>query len=147
MSNWMGWMAAAGLLVVLEIFIGTFYLLIVAIGLLAGALASLAGLEQPAQFLCSAIVGIGGIWMLRRSRLGKSSRLSAAHDPNVNLDIGQTLMVKEWRKEGETYVAQAMYRGAVWTVELRPGATAKPGAFVIREVRSNRLIVANESSH
>jgi hypothetical protein len=40
--------------------------------------------------------------------------------------------------------ARVMYRGAMWDVELEAGAAAQPGSFIIREVRGNRLIVANK---
>jgi membrane protein implicated in regulation of membrane protease activity len=42
-------------------------------------------------------------------------------------------------------VARVSYRGALWDVELLSGADARPGLFVIREVRGNRLIVSNSS--
>ncbi|MFS2021308.1 NfeD family protein, partial [Massilia sp. CT11-108] len=39
MAEWMGWLVAAGVLVILELFTGTFYLLMIAIGLAAAAIA------------------------------------------------------------------------------------------------------------
>jgi len=40
MSNWMVWSLLAGAVVILEMLTGTFYLLMVALGLLAGAIAA-----------------------------------------------------------------------------------------------------------
>jgi membrane protein implicated in regulation of membrane protease activity len=144
MSEWILWMVAAGTLIVLEMFTGTLYLLMMSIGLAAGGIAALAGLTVSGQLLTAAIVGIIATYGLRRSRFGKPRKEDAARDPNVNLDIGQTLYVADWHEAGEaTYTARAMYRGALWDVNLLPGEAAAPGQFIIREVRGSRLIVAN----
>jgi membrane protein implicated in regulation of membrane protease activity len=139
MADWSYWLAAAGLTVILELFSGTFYLLMIAIGLAAGSAAALLGLGEAVQLLVAALVGAGATVALRRSRYGKQQeRVDATRDPNVNLDIGQTVHVPEWQDNA----ARVMYRGALWDVELAPGVTATPGQFTIREVRGSRLIVA-----
>lgn len=139
MADWSYWLAAAGVTVILELFSGTFYLLMIAIGLAAGSAAALLGLGGAVQLLVAALVGAGATVALRRSRYGKQQeRVEAGRDPNVNLDIGQTVHVPEWQDNA----ARVMYRGALWDVELAPGGTAAPGQFTIREVRGSRLIVA-----
>ena len=144
MSGWMTWMIAAGMLVILEIFSGTFYLLVLGLGLAAGGVVALAGGGYAAQFLAAAAIGLLGIYALRRWRAGRPATSKAGRDPSVNLDIGQTLTVEQWQAQGESgYVARAMYRGAYWDVELESGGTPTAGVFVIREVRGNRLIVVN----
>jgi len=148
MSDWMMWLAMAGIVVILEMFSGTFYLLMIAIGLVAGALASFAGLDQPAQLIVAAVVGIAATYALRRSRFGRRRRTEATRDPNVNLDIGQSVRVDEWRGSGDAQAtARAMYRGALWDIELVPGEEARAGSFIIREVRGSRLIVSHQDSH
>jgi hypothetical protein len=85
---------------------------------------------------------------LRRSKLGRVSRTDAARDPNVNLDIGQTVSVSEWQSAGGgMHTARAMYRGAMWDVELQEGAQVQAGRFVIREIRGSRLIVGDNGSN
>lgn len=143
MADWSYWLAAAGLTVILELFSGTFYLLMIAIGLAAGSAAALLGFGEAVQLLVAALVGAGATVALRRSRYGKQQeRVDAARDPNVNLDIGQTVHVPEWQDNA----ARVMYRGALWDVELdtsvAPGVVAAPGQYTIREVRGSRLIVA-----
>jgi membrane protein implicated in regulation of membrane protease activity len=133
----MVWLALAGLLVILEMFSGTFYLLMIALGMVAGALAAWLGLSAEVQILLAALVGAAAALALRRRR---PRRNDAARDPNINLDIGQSLHVSHWH-EGS---ARAMYRGALWDVELAHGAHARTGQFVIREVRGSRLIVSNQ---
>jgi membrane protein implicated in regulation of membrane protease activity len=139
MADWSYWLAAAGVTVILELFSGTFYLLMIAIGLTAGAVASLLGFGEAVQLLVAAVVGVAATVALRRSRYGKlQQRVQAERDPNVNLDIGQTVHVPAWQDGA----ARVMYRGALWDVELEPGAPAVPGPYTIREVRGSRLIVA-----
>ncbi|MGB6053708.1 MAG: NfeD family protein, partial [Burkholderiaceae bacterium] len=58
MADWMIWLAMAGIVVILEMFFGTFYLLMIALGLAAGALAAFSGLTQEAQLIAAAVVGI-----------------------------------------------------------------------------------------
>ena len=137
MTAWMVWLALAGMLVILEMFFGTFYLLMIALGMAAGALAALLGLSAEVQILLAAVIGAAAALALRRRRPRKTD---AARDPNINLDIGQSLHVSHWH-EG---TARAMYRGALWDVELAHGAHARAGQFVIREVRGSRLIVSNQ---
>ncbi|CAG2144012.1 NfeD family protein [Cupriavidus numazuensis] len=132
------WFVAVVVLVIAELATGTFYLLMVALGLAAGGLAALAGLEPSAQTLVAALVAVIGIVLLRRTRFGRLRRGNAAADPGVNLDIGQELEVPVW----DTYRrARVPYRGADWTVELAPGADAAPGRFRIVEIRGSTLIV------
>lgn len=139
MSDWGNWLVAAGVLIVLELFTGTFYLLMIAIGLAFGALAALMGFDVPAQAVTAAIVGVAATVLLRRSGLGRRNRSEATRDPNVNIDIGQDVLVDAW-EHGRSRV---MYRGAMWDVELSPNAHAGTGRFRIVEVQGNRLIVAN----
>ena len=143
MADWSYWLVAAGAAVIVELFIGTFYLLMIAIGLAAGALAALLGFGLAAQTLVAALVGVGATVALRRSRFGKTgSQVQAERDPNINMDIGQKVNVPAWQ-DGS---ARVMYRGALWDVELDRSApehaAPSPGQYTIREVRGSRLIVA-----
>jgi membrane protein implicated in regulation of membrane protease activity len=147
MAEWMVWFGLAGALVIFEMFTGTFYLLMIGAGLAAGGIAALVGGNSALQFIIAAVVGIAATYGLRRSKWGRSSKRDASHDPNVNLDIGQTLVIDTWSGgEGDVRIARAMYRGALWDVELEQGASARSGIFIIRAIRGNRLIVANNSS-
>lgn len=139
MTSWMIWLALAGTLIILEMFSGTFYLVMIALGMLAGALAALLGASEPVQLVVAAVVGVTATALLRRRW---PRRQNAARDPNINLDIGETLHVPHWHADHAT--ARVMYRGAMWDVDLAPGAQARPGQFIIREIRGSRLIVSNQ---
>ena len=139
MSDWMNWLVGAGILVIAELFTGTFYLLMIAIGLAFGGIAALLGVSGPIQTLIAAGVGLVATAVLHRSRFGRSAKSNATRDPNVNLDIGARVAVPHWQ-DGR---ARVMYRGALWDVELGPGALPEAGEYRIVEVQGNRLIVAN----
>jgi membrane protein implicated in regulation of membrane protease activity len=143
MADWMGWLATAGVLVILELFTGTFYLLMIAIGLSVGGLVALAGAGWPVQAIAAGVVGVVATGLLHRSRFGRPARHDATRDRNVNLDIGQRVTVPAW----DNGRARVMYRGALWDVELGQGATAHPGDFRIVEVQGSRLVVANAAAH
>ncbi|HEV2611259.1 MAG TPA: NfeD family protein [Noviherbaspirillum sp.] len=144
MSNWIAWMIAAGLLVVVEMFVGTFYLLMIGVGLAAAGLVALAGASGSIQILTAAVVGVIATYLLRRSRFGRKSRTDAARDPNVIMDIGESVRIDVWDEAGDgTYTTRAKYRGTDWDVQLLQGVEPHPGTFVIREVRGNRLIVSD----
>lgn len=142
MADWMGWLAMAGVLVILELFTGTFYLLMIAIGLAVGGLVALAGAALPLQAIVAGVVGVVATSLLHRSRFGHASRAgngAATRDRNVNLDIGAHLTVPAWDKGR----ARVMYRGALWDVELGQGVTPRAGEFRIVEVLGSRLVVAD----
>ena len=139
MADWMGWLVAAGVLVILELFTGTFYLLMIAIGVAVGGIVALAGAGVPVQALGAAAVGVLATGFLHRSRFGHPAKADAQRDRNVNLDIGQHVRVPAWQ-DGR---AREMYRGALWDVELGQGVAPHPGEFRIVEVHGSRLVVGN----
>jgi len=139
MPSYYVWFAAAVLLVIAEMASGTFYLLMVALGLAAGGLGALGGLGSTGQTLLAAAVAVVGIILLRRTHFGRMRRRNARADPGVNLDIGQELDVPGW---DANRCARVPYRGADWNVELAEGGAAEPGRFRIVEIRGSTLIVA-----
>ncbi|MFX7686500.1 hypothetical protein ABTJ58_19815, partial [Acinetobacter baumannii] len=79
-----------------ELATGTFYLLLVALGLAAGGIAAwlLAGLEW--QLVACGAVLLLGLLVLRKTRVLKKREVDAASNADVNLDIGQTVNVEAW---------------------------------------------------
>lgn len=133
------WWVLAGTLVALELVTGTFYLLMLALGAVAGALAAHAGLSGSLQIVCAALLGAlaTGGWHLRRARHPRSA--PAASNRDVLLDIGQTLSVDAWGTDG---TARAQYRGATWSVRFQGAGAPAPGRFRIVAVHGNELTVA-----
>ena len=132
------WWLLTGTAVAVELLTGTFYLLMLAIGLAAGALAAHAGAATTVQLVTAALVGGGavGAWHLKRGRLPRGPAASANRD--VNLDVGETLHVDAWNPDG---TASVKYRGANWTVVAAEGEPQAAGAYRVREVIGNRLVV------
>lgn len=152
MAGWVMWMLAAGVLVVAELFTTTLYLLMVAIGLAVGSIVALTGFGVEWQLLAAAVVALAATYVLRRSKFGRRTRVKAERDPNVNLDIGQSITVEQWQHDAGAngagaYTARVKYRGAMWDVELAPAASAYAGLFFIHEIRGSRLIVGNSPDH
>lgn len=136
------WLAVAGILVALEIFSGTFYLLMIAIGLAAGGLTAMAGARFSLHFIVAGVVGILVTLILRKSRLFHKPH--PQRNPAIYLDIGQTLDVGKWEKpDNGHYRARVNYRGAPWDVELLPDGEPVAGQFVICEIRGAILLVDN----
>ncbi|MFO1394290.1 MAG: NfeD family protein [Steroidobacteraceae bacterium] len=133
------WWVSAGVLVAAELATGTFYLLMMALGLAAGAIAAHLGFPPAAQVAVAALVGGGAtaLWHLRRARHPRSA--PAAENPDVNLDIGGRVGVDGWTAEG---TARVSYRGSLWSARLAPGAAAAPGEHEIVAVESNWLVLA-----
>ncbi|MFM0321017.1 NfeD family protein [Caballeronia glebae] len=133
------WWVAAGVLIVAELLTGTFYLLMIALGMIAGGIAYVIGALPHVQMGVAALIALIAVAVLRRSRLGSWKRRGdASRDAAVNLDIGATLEVDQWR-DGR---ARAMYRGAQWDVELAPGESEGARLYRITALDGNRLIVA-----
>jgi membrane protein implicated in regulation of membrane protease activity len=132
------WWLLAGSTVALELFTGTFYLLMLAVGMSAGALAAHAGLELPGQLAVAAITGSALVvaWYFIKKR--RASDPSVRSLRSVNLDVGEILQIDEWNADG---TASVKYRGAQWTVIHRPGNTPTPGSYRVSELVGSRLLV------
>ena len=132
------WWLATGALVAAELASGTFYLLMLALGAAAGAIAAHAGAGSTAQVATAALVGFGAValWHLRRSRHPVAA--PAGTNPDVNLDIGGLVQVPGWSLDGHARIA---YRGADWDVRFVGSGAPQPGEFVIHAVEGSRLLL------
>ena len=136
------WWMAAGAAVALELATGTFYLLMIALGLASGAVAAHAGLAGPWQIALAAVVGSGATALWHRSRMKHPHSPPARENRDVNLDIGETVQVPAWAPD---HTARVTYRGTQWTARLQPGCAADAGLHQVTAVEGNWLVLAPAS--
>ena len=134
------WWLLAGSAVAIELATGTFYLLMIGIGMVAAAIAAHLGLPVTGQILTAALVGGGAvaIWHWQSGRRPQSAPANANRD--VHIDIGEAVQVDQWNADG---TASVKYRGANWTAVLATPAHAPQltGQFRIKELLGNRLVI------
>ena len=138
-SGAMFWWVAAGVLVAAELATGTFLLLMLALGCVAGALAAHLGLGLSLQITAGALVSAiaTAAWHFKRASRPRSAPVEMNAD--ANLDIGQIVKVATWAADG---TARAPYRGASWALRFEGEGTPAPGDHVIVAMRGNELGVA-----
>jgi membrane protein implicated in regulation of membrane protease activity len=129
------WWLIAGVLVAVELATGTFYLLMLALGAAAGAVAAHLGWGVPAQLVSAAVVGAGTTfgWHMKRKRDGVAS-----NDRDQNLDIGEHVDVPRWHADGS---AQVHFRGSTWQARFDGAGPPAPGRHTIVRLDGNRLVL------
>ena len=133
------WWVLAASAIAVELMTGTFYLLMLATGLAGGAIAAYLGLAVISQMLVAAVIGGGAVaaWHWHRSKGPRP--LSASANPDVHLDIGESVHVLRWNADG---TASVHFRGAQWTaVAADPADAAIGGNFRIKAMLGNRLVI------
>ena len=141
MELWLLWLVVGFVLVIAELVTGTFYLLVIALGAFAGAIAAWAGGNVLVQAVIGSAIGLGGAWYVHHWH--------AAHrqgaDPHGNfLDRGQAVVLEGWTNEPAGF-ARVRYRGTSWDARLaEPAARPVPGATLYIEAQEgNTLVVAS----
>ena len=110
----MYWLIAAVILVVLEMFVGTFYLLVIAAALASVGLTEwlfATGMEFNLALL--GVLCLGGIFLARRYQ---KHRASDHVQVNLPLDINQAVKIEQHLHDN---VYQVHYRGTVWQAQLQ----------------------------
>lgn len=138
-SSTVAWFIAAALVLALELFLTTAYLLAVSFGLAAAAVAAWSGFGFSGQILaCALAVALGCVavllWKKRSAgRKDDSARLQ-------NLDEGRFVRVSSVGSDG---LAVVTYRGATWIA--RPGSNEKlsPGVWTIETVDGTQLVLGH----
>ena len=91
------------------------------------------------QLVVAAVVGVGAvlIWHAVR-RSSPAENAARASNDDLNLDIGESVFVDEWKADG---TATVRYRGTQWTVVPRSGIATSVGEHRVAEVVGSRLVV------
>ncbi|CAO3918469.1 NfeD family protein [Achromobacter mucicolens] len=132
------WLGLAALALIGELATGTFYLLLVALGLASGGIAAWLNAGLQWELVACGVVLLLGLLVLRKTRVLKKREVNSARNADVNLDIGQTVVVEAWSDSG---AARVWYRGAHWQAELAKGHAAHPGEHIITELRGSILVL------
>ncbi len=132
------WWLATGAAVGLELVTGTFYLLMLAVGTAAAALAAHVGASTTVQLVVGAVVGCGAVIIWHQVRKRKPTDPSVRSMRSVNLDVGEIVMVDDWQRDG---TANVKYRGANWTAIHPDGIVPTPGAHRVIELVGSRLLI------
>lgn len=98
------WFGLAAVALIGEVSSGTFYLLLVALGLVAGGIAAWLAVGFEWQLVACAVVALLGLLVLRRTGILKKREIHAGRNADVNMDIGQTVQVDAWSEAGTTRV-------------------------------------------
>jgi membrane protein implicated in regulation of membrane protease activity len=132
------WWLLAGAAVAVELVTGTFYLLMIAVGLAAAAISAHLGASTAMQLVTAAVVGSATVGITHFIRGRGPKALSAGTNPDVNMDVGETVQVDDWQADGTALVR---YRGAQWAVVQATDGAPSAGAHRIREVIGSKLVV------
>ena len=138
LTNPVLWWLVCGVLVAAELATGTFYLLMLAFGCAAGAVAAHAGAGTSMQFVTAAVVGMAAtaLWHYKRARAPRSAPAESNRD--VHLDVGERVSVGAWADNGQ---AQVNYRGSNWVATHGGEGVPQAGEHVIVAVHGNRLVL------
>lgn len=131
------WSIAFLILLGMELLLGTFYLLMVALGVAAGALAAWAGLDPVWQFALAGVIGFAATAGLHFKRYKTSKTPIYSENKNVLLDIGETVEVTYWNTANLT--ATVRYRGANWSACWVGQGNPTTGLCVIKGIDGSQL--------
>ncbi|MBP6019815.1 MAG: NfeD family protein [Burkholderiaceae bacterium] len=131
------WFGVAALFLLMEMATGTFYLLLVALGLVASGTATYAGLSLVWQIISGLVVSLIGLVVLHHYRKSKGY-VPTQSDADVVQDIGQSVIVDAWDENG---MARVFYRGAHWSARIDADQPVQPGEHYIQAVQGLTLIL------
>ena len=141
MSNYIYWILAGFLLLIVEMTSGTFYLLVLGLAAFAAALAAWAGASFGVQAAIGGSVALAGVLVVWKMRAGDVTAVSSN-----TLDVGGMVTLESWI-DPAAGSARVRYRDAIWEARVAPPpagqAAPEPGAALyIRNVAGSVLEVS-----
>lgn len=132
------WLVAGLALGGAEMLTGTFYLLVLGLSCLAGALAAGAGLSAAWQIAAGAVLAVAGCLVVHRRRRPHDADESARLQ---NPDVGQRVQIDAVALDG---TADVLYRGSHWKAVPEAGAALSAGPAEIVRIDGARLVVKHQ---
>ena len=136
MATYLLWAIAGFVLIIAELVTGTFYLLVLGVAALVGALVAYLGGAFWLQAIftaAAALLGIYGVHMWWQ----KHPKNTPAGN---SLEVGQTVVLEQWVNEASG-TARVKYRGSSWDAKVEGGA-APNDVLTIRAVEQGVLRVS-----
>lgn len=130
------WWLLAGVAVAVELLTGTFYLLMLGVGMAAGAVAASLGVSGATELVTAVVVGgcaVAAWHFVRKHRLERGTP-----GANIDFDAGERVQVDAWATDN---TASVRYRGTVWTAVPASGTPEGTGAHRVRQVDGSRLVL------
>lgn len=135
------WLLLGLALIVVEVITGTFYLLILGVAAIVGAIAAYFGGSFMVQVLAAGVAAVAGfVYLQTRKR-------SAQESKNEILDLGQTVTLDSWVSESQR-LARVKYRDALWDAVVKDADNVAPGTVLyITGQDGSRFTVALNKKH
>ena len=119
MQDYLIWTIIGFTLVIVELMTGTFYLLVLGVGGLAGALAAWLGAPFIVQVSVAGVVAGFGTWCVQHWHAAQRTDGDQANA----IDVGQAVIIANWVNQPEGML-RIKYRGAEWDARVKPGDVA-----------------------
>jgi membrane protein implicated in regulation of membrane protease activity len=136
MADYLVWTAAGLALVIAELVTGTFYLLVLGIAALVGAVVAFFGLGFWIQAIVASVIAVAGVvWIHQRRKL-----ITPPSMPSP--DLGQPVTWESWVSQSDR-LARVRYRGSSWDARVAGECAGEPGEMLyISAIHGNTLEVA-----
>ena len=129
------WFIAAAAVLIVELFVGTVYLLVVSAALFGAGLVYWLTGDTSIAVAAAAVLSAAGIWLVH----GKFKKTAPRQELNDDLDIGQTVHILQ-RLHGDCY--EVSYRGTRWQAQAeKADAVQTTSTAVITGKNGNVLLI------
>ena len=129
------WFIAAAAVLIVELFVGTVYLLVVSAALFGAGLVYWLTGDTSIAVVAAAVLSAAGIWLVH----GKFKKTAPRQELNDDLDIGQTVHILQ-RLHGDCY--EVSYRGTRWQAQAENAdAVQTTSIAVITGKNGNVLLI------
>ena len=129
------WFIAAAAVLIVELFVGTIYLLVVSAALFGAGLVYWLTGDTSIAVVAAAVLSAAGIWLVH----GKFKKTAPRQELNDDLDIGQTVQILR-RLHGDCY--EVFYRGTHWQAQAENAdAVQTTSTAVITGKNGNVLLI------
>ena len=129
------WFIAAAAVLIVELFVGTVYLLVVSAALFGAGLVYWLTGDTSIAVAAAAVLSAAGIWLVH----GKFKKTAPCQELNDDLDIGQTVHILQ-RLHGDCY--EVSYRGTRWQAQAENADTVQTtSTAVITSKNGNVLLI------